>query len=377
MKRLIGNLRPYTHDIYWIISVFILASAFLYGYYSYFTPEKMDFVFRNMDGPAYVVVAKTFYNVNLINKINPFPFLAPTHYAFQFPLYPLFIRMFSFIGYNESMIFVSQLFALLCTIALYFLVKLVHPKANALVVALLSIFYTPRWFIVSHVGSIEPVFIFFITLFLIFFMQKKYFLSALFAGLAQIAKPQGIVFFVGIAVYYGITICITRKKTILKGIREFFPFLLIPLGLIGVFTLYQIQYHDFFIYLSVDKIYHQVQWPPLQILTLKVLYYNTIGIFELWKEGLVFNYILYLIPLAILLQKKFYFFSVVGIVFYLTILLYVHADIARYFIPLLPLIFLGYSDILSEKPIYLTLFLCTPLVFLYALSFINYNIAPL
>lgn len=377
MKRLFENFRPYTHDIYWIISVFILASSVLYGYYSYFTPEKMDFVFRNMDGPAYVVVAKTFYNVNLINNINPFPFLAPTHYAFQFPLYPLFIRLFSFIGYKESMIFVSQLFALLCTIALYFLVKLVNPKANALVVALLSIFYTPRWFIVSHVGSIEPVFIFFITLFLIFFMQKKYLLSALCAGLAQIAKPQGIIFFVGIALYYGITICITRKKTIRKGLSEFVPYLLIPLSLIGIFTLYQIQYNDFFIYLSLDKIYHQVQWPPLQILTLKVLYYNTIGIFELWKEGLVFNYILYLIPLAILLQKKFYFFSIIGIVFYFTILFYVHADIARYFIPLLPLIFLGYSDILSEKPIYLTLFLCTPMVFLYGLSFINYNIAPL
>ena len=377
MKDLGVLVRPYTRDIYWIITVFILASAFLYGYYSYFTPQKMDFIFRNMDGPAYVVVAKTFYNVNLINKINPFPFLAPTHYAFQFPLYPLFIRMFSFIGYKESMIFVSQLFALLFTIALYFLVKLVNPKANALVVALLSIFYTPRWFIVSHVGSIEPVFIFFITLFLIFFMQKKYLLSALCAGIAQLAKPHGIIFFVGIGVYYCITMSITWKKTIRKGIREFFPFLLIPLGLIGVFTLYHIQYHDFFIYLSVDKIYHQVQWPPLQILVLKELYYNTIGIFELWKEALVFNYILYLIPIAILLQKKFYFFSVIGIVFYLTILLYVHADIARYFIPLLPLIFLGYSDILSEKPIYLTLFLCTPMVFLYALSFINYNIAPL
>ena len=127
-------------DIAWIINVFLLASIILYGYYGFFSSGGMEYVYRNWDGPGYVVVAKTLYDVNLINKINPFPFLAATHYSFQFPLYPLTIRLFSFLGYNESMIFVSQLFALLFSIALYVLVKQVNPKANALVVALLSIF---------------------------------------------------------------------------------------------------------------------------------------------------------------------------------------------------------------------------------------------
>lgn len=364
-------------DVSWIINVFLLASIILYGYYGFISPGGMDYVYRNWDGPGYLVVAKTLYNVDLINKINPFPFLAPSHYSYQFPLYPLFIRMFSFIGYNESMIFVSQLFALLFTIALYFLVKTVNPKANALVVALLSIFYTPRWFIVSHVGSAETVFVFFITLFLIFFMRKKYLLSAICASLAQMTKSQGIIFFIGIALYYGVAIGITRKKTLYKGIKEFFPFLLIPISLIGVFTLYFIQYHDFYIYFGIDKLVHVVQWPPLKLLTTKELLNIQIGFFEVWKEGLIYTYILYLIPIMLLFQKKYYFFGLVGMTYYLSVLTLVHGDLSRYFTPLLPFLFLGYSDIVSDKPIYRTLFLCAPMVFLYAVSFINYNLAPL
>ncbi len=370
------ELRTHARDIYWIISTFLLASVALYGYYGFFSPGGMEYVFRNWDGPGYLVVAKTLYNVNLINNINPFPFLAATHYAFQFPGYPLMIRLFSFIGYNESMIFVSQLFALLFSIALYFLVKLVNPKANALMVALLSIFYTPRWFIVSHVGSTEPQMLFFITLFMILFLQKKYLWSGVAMSLAQLTKPQGIVFFVGIAIYYFLQVVIARKVSILRGIKEFAPYLLIPLSLAAVFTVYYFRFGNFFIFMN-NGAFPTMQLPPLKVLVAKEIMNFPLGFWTGWLEFIVYNYILYLLGIVLLFEKKQYFFGIVALIYFLPVLTFVQADMARFILPILPFIYLGYSNILSKKPVYITLFLSLPMVFLFAIGYINYNLAPL
>jgi hypothetical protein len=271
---------------------------------------------------------------------------------------------------------VSQLFALLFSIALYFLVKLVNPKANALMVALLSIFYTPRWFIVSHVGSTEPQMLFFITLFMIFFLQKNYLLSALAMSLAQITKPQGIVFFIGIALYYLTQIVISRKQTILEHVKEFVPYLLIPISLLGIFILYYFKYGNFFIFLG-NEAFPTMQLPPLKVLVAKEIMNFPLGFWTGWLEFVVYNYILYFLGVVLLFEKRQYFFSVIALIYFLPVLTFVQADMARFILPILPFIYLGYSDILSKKPVYMTLFLSLPMVFLFAIGYINYNLAPL
>lgn len=362
-------------DIAWIINIFLLASLLLYGYYCLFTPFGMRYVYRNWDGPGYLIVAKTLYNVDRINNINPFPFLAATHYAFQFPGYPLVIRLFSFIGWNESMIFSSQLFALLFSIALYVLVKEVNPKANAFIVAVLSIFYTPRWFIVSHVGSTEPQMMFFITLFMILFLKKKYLWAGLAMGAAQLTKPQGIVFFVGIGLYYLFQV-VTNKIHIKQGIKEFLPYLSIPIALIAVFTVYYLRFGNFWIFLE-NGAFPTMQFPPLKVLIATSIMGFPLGFWTGWLEFVIYNYILYLGGIVILFEKKLYFFGTVALVYYFSVLTFVQADMARFILPILPFIFLGYSDILSKKSVYLTLFLSLPMVILFTIGYINYNLAPL
>lgn len=369
------NLRSYSKDIFIIINVFLLASIILYGYFMFFSPGGMEYVYRNWDGPGYLVVAKTFYNVDLINKINPFPFLAATHYAFQFPFYPFFIRLFSFIGYDESMIFVSQLFALLFSIALYYLVKITNPRANALLVAILSIFYTPRWFIVSHVGSTEPQFLFFITLFMIFAYKRRYTVSAVFAALAQLSKPQGIIFFIGIALWF-VFVIISRKESLLESLKHFLPYLLIPIALILVFTIYFFQYGNFFIFLQ-NPAFPTMQLPPLKVLVAKDIMGFTLGFWTGWLEFVVYNYILYLAGIVTLFTKKFYFLGLVALVYFIPVLTFVQADMARFILPIMPFIFLGFSDSLSKKPVYITLFLSLPMIFVFTVGYINYNLAPL
>ena len=59
-------------DLIIISAVFAIATEILFGYLS--SVNKMDSVYRNWDGPGYILVAKTLYDPNLINRINPFPF---------------------------------------------------------------------------------------------------------------------------------------------------------------------------------------------------------------------------------------------------------------------------------------------------------------
>lgn len=359
-------------DIIRIINVFLLASVILYGYFGLFTKEGMNTVFRNWDGPGYLIVAKTLYDPALINKINPFPYLAATHFAFQFPGFPLVIRLFSFIGWNESMIFVSQLFALLFSIALYFLIKEVNPKANALVVALLSVFYPARWFIVSHVGSTEPMMLFFITLFMIFVLRKQYLAAGIAMGLAQLTKPQGIVFFAGIALW-----CLYRilcRANIRQVISEFTPFLFIPLALTLVFTVYYFRYGDFFLFLQ-NGAFPTMQLPPLKVLVATSIKGFELGFWTGWLEFVIYNYILYLLGIVLLFEKRLYFFGVVALVYFFPVLTFVQADMARFILPILPFIYVGYAEILSKKPVYTTLFLSLPMVFLFTVGYINYNVA--
>ena len=364
-------------DISIITAVFLCASLFLYGYYAFFTTDGMETVFRNWDGPGYMVVAKSLYDTDIITKVNPFPFLSPSFFAYQFPLYPLFIRLFSWMGYAPSMIFTSNLFAYGFTIALYFLVKTVYPKANALVVALLSLFYMPRWFIVGHVGSSEPLLLFSITMFLLFLVKKKFLLSAVFLSLAQMTKSQGILFFGGVLCAYIYQIPVVRKKTLARGIREFLPFLLVPLTLAVVFAWYKRAFGDFFIYLSINSLNNAMQWPLLKIFTITEISHIPTGFCTGWKESYIFNYFLYLLPIILFFQQKLPVFGIIGLIYYLPTLSLVHGDVSRYSLPLLPLLFLGYSEVLSKKAVYLTLFLCIPMVILFAIGYINYNLAPL
>ncbi|MCR4326306.1 MAG: hypothetical protein NUV52_01470, partial [Candidatus Roizmanbacteria bacterium] len=187
MKKRTGTM---LRDFLIIAAIFVISTLILYASHWLFTPFKLQLIYQNWDGPSYVVIAKSFYNPELIDKANTLR-LPATHFAAHFPLYPLFIFLFSFMGYFRAMIFVSLVFALLFLYVLYILIKELYPKLNPLLVVLPFIVITPRWFTVYHVGSSEPVFLFFIALALLYMVRKKWWLSAVFAALAQLTRSQG------------------------------------------------------------------------------------------------------------------------------------------------------------------------------------------
>jgi len=86
--------------------------------------SSFEYIYKNYDGPLYIVVAKTFYNPDLIDKLYLEIKTSPYYFAAHLPLYPLAIRIFSFIfSFLQSMILSNLLFTILMSFYFYFLTK--------------------------------------------------------------------------------------------------------------------------------------------------------------------------------------------------------------------------------------------------------------
>ncbi|MFZ2199855.1 MAG: hypothetical protein WAV40_03650, partial [Microgenomates group bacterium] len=190
-------------DWLWLIFAFILSSSIFFGYYLATKATKMEIVYKNWDGPSYVLAAMSMYNPTLAytnnfihsGDITPDWSWLPAH----FPLYTLAIKALSPLGYFQAMLLVSISFTLLSYLALYELLVTLRVTKHPLALTLPFIFLSPRWFIVSHTGSSESMFLFFILVFLIYLFKKDHWKAAIFIALAQFTRPQAAFFGMGLA----------------------------------------------------------------------------------------------------------------------------------------------------------------------------------
>ena len=74
-----------------------------------------------------------------------------------------------------------------------------------------------------------------------------------------------------------------------------------------------------------------MQWPPLKVLVAKEIMGFPLGFWTGWLEFIVYTYILYLLGIVLLFEKSS-IFSVVALIYFLPVLTFVQADMAR-FIP--------------------------------------------
>lgn len=111
------------------------------------------------------------------------------------PLYPLFIKIISFLGINPILggIIISNIFFILAMLVLYKLVIQKWGKKIALVTIIsISIFPTTYFFSVAYP---ESLFVFLFALSFYFAGKNKFFLSALAGGFASITRPFGLIIF--------------------------------------------------------------------------------------------------------------------------------------------------------------------------------------
>ena len=331
--------------------------------------DGMATIVANYDGPLYIVAAKTLYNKGLIESNYQFP-LPTEYYAAHFPLFPILIRIVASVtNYSYAMLAVTLMSSIL---AIYFFHKLISKfvkKKDAMFLTLLFAVFPARWLIVRSVGSADPLFVASILASLYFFRKKKYWQSGIWGMLATFTKSPGILLFGGYVLYYVIE-SIRKKKFNLK-IKKYLPVLLIPTALIIVFIFYKITMGDFWAYFhSGDNIH--LGFPPFQIFN-----YSASWVGTFWLEEIISIYAVGALGIYKLFQKKEYTLASFASVFFFMILFVSHRDLLRYFLPVVPLLFVAFSDFLAQKEVKIVAAVIIIPIYLFSLAFISQNVMPI
>lgn len=334
----------------------------------------MATIVANYDGPLYLVVAKTLYNLHQIAQNYQFP-LPLEYYAAHFPLFPILIRTFSSIfGYPYSMLFTTVISSFL---AIFFFNKLIRkyvkPK-DALWLTFLFAIFPGRWLVVRSVGSAEPLFIASIIASIFYFTEKKYLWAAVWGVVAQLTKSPAILLFVA---YFG-SITIPQLSRLITGKFKSinlkpFPLLLIPISLLGIFFFFGSRetFGDFYAYFhSGDNIH--LLFPPFQIFN-----YSAPWVGTFWLEEVIFIYLFGAVTLLTLIKKKYTEIAWFVGIFFATLIFVSHRDLLRYALPIVPFVFVAFHDLLIKKEIrYIFVFLIIP-TYLFSLAFISQNVMPI
>ena len=338
-------------------------------------------IYRNFDGLEYVVIAKSFYDPQIISSIPQN--LPASYFASHFPGYSIFIALFATIlGFLKSMLFVSILSTILAAGAFYFLVKDFKLTSQPLFLTLVFLILPARWLIVHSVGSSEPLFIFFVIT-TIFFVLKfeqagKFFyitLAGIFGLLAQLTRPPGILLFIALILYvhwklYLQTKVISFQKAWLDHLK-YFPLILIPVGLFGIFYLFGLTYGDFWAYFhSGDNIH--LTFPPFQVFNKDQFWVGSI-----WLEDIVYIIFLGFLGGITLWRKKLYPLAFFVLTYMGASTLITHRDISRYLLPIAPFVIIAFEKILTSKEFKLILPIIALAIYLYAQNFILQNTAPI
>lgn len=340
-------------------------------------PGGMATIVANYDGPLYLVVAKTFYNVNLIKENYQFP-LPVEYFAAHFPLFPLLIRIVSYVlGYPYAMLIVTIISSFL---ALYFFNKLIKEYVNekdALFLTFVFSVFPARWLTIRSVGSADPLFLASVIASLYYFNRKKYLLAGVWGAVAQLTKSPGILLFVS----YLIMVLFPHIKSILSPsvtwwiknleLEKIYPILLIPLSLLFVFTIYKFTYGNFLSYFKSGDNIH-LFFPPFQVFNYTLPWVGTF-----WQEEIIFVYLFGILGVLTLFRERRYNLAIFTLVFWITTLFISHRDLIRYSLPIVPTLFVAFSDFMVKREFKITVvFLILP-IYLFSLAFISQNVMPI
>lgn len=326
--------------------------------------SSMNYVYRNHDGPLYIIVAKFFYNPEAIRRVVELP-LPAEYFAAHLPGYPFFIRLLGpAFGYMKAMISVNLIFSVLLGLFFYYLLKKFKLSKNPLLLTMVFMFL-PRFYVVRSVGAPESLFILLILLSLFFFEKEKFLWAGIFGGLSVMTKTPGVLLFGAYSLVFLERLIKTKKFEW----RAYFSMLLIPAGLLTVFLIYWRQYGDFFAYFNSGDNFHLVT--PYAV-------FNSLSkwIRSAWLEDIVFYFFIYALSLFYLRDSKyrsFYFFT---LIFFVATLFIQHRDIARYSLPLWPLSCIAFEKFFTSKKFGYALIVLLPGIYLYALNFILSNVMP-
>ncbi len=333
-------------------------------------------IYRQYDGPLYIVPAKTFYDPAKIEQLKLETGLSTKYYAAHLPLYPVLIRLMSLIPignlkYLKSMIGINLLSTIGLVLFFYYLLKKFNLTKNPLMLASVLLFL-PRFLVVRSAGAPESLFMLLILLSLFFFEKEKFWLAGLFGGLATMTKTPGILLFPAYMFVLFESFVIPVKTGIQSKMFNFkwLYLLLIPLGLLVVFGIYAVQYKDFFAYFHSGDNIHLVF--PFSVFNFQKPWVGTA-----WLEEIIFYYFMYGLAIINLKDSKYRSFFYFGLVFFTATLFVEHRDISRYSLPLWPLALIAFEKFFTSKKFLIIFVILLPAIFLYAWNLLLYNVMPI
>ncbi len=325
---------------------------------------NMLYLYRHYDGPLYIIVAKTLYQFlpnNFITQNLPLP---ANYFAAHLPLYPLLIRVFSFLGYLKSMLLVNVAATVLLTLFFFFFLKHFQLTKKPFLLSCVFLFL-PRFLVLRAVGAPESLFLLFIFLSLYFFEKENFYLAGLWGALATATKLPGILLFPAFLLVFLERFILTKKIN-----WHWWGIILILVGLGGVFGFYYFQYHDFLAYFHTGYV---VPMPyPFAAFNHLERWVGTA-----WLEDIIFYFCLYLLTVINLSNCRYRSFYYFALIFFTATIFIQHRDIARYSLPLWPLACVAFEKQLTTKKFLLAFGLLLPAIYFYAWNFATYNVMPI
>lgn len=354
---LLLGLTLLTTLLFWSIFYFNLPRAL--G----FPNVSMQTIFANYDGQNYLIISKCGYSKSCIAARFSQP-LPLEYFPAHFPGYPLLISLFSlFFSAPWAMLIVTLVGSLLLTYCFYLLAKDLIDSKTAFWLSLILLFFPGRLFVLRQIGAPESWFIFACLASIFYFRKKRFVVSALLAVLAQTFKSPGILLFLAYGIYF-----LLNKK----DLKNYFCYLLVPVSLFLIFSLYYLQTGDFMAYFHSGDNIHLSLFPYGVFLSFR----SWIG--TIWLEDIIYLLVFAFFGLNFLYQRfkrePLFLFPAV----YLFFVIFVsHRDISRYLSPISPLLLLGFSGLTKLPRFKLILILLIPAIILYAVNFVIGNAAPI
>jgi hypothetical protein len=323
-------------------------------------------ILKNWDGPSYVMVAKTLYNMEEIGKLLFSP-LPHEYFTSHFPLFPLLIRGLTFfLDYFKSGLLINLVFGYLLNLLFYKIIKKYTQKP--LFLTFVFTIFPARFWVVRNIIAPENIMLFLILLSFYLWDKKKYFLSSFLGFLGVLTKIQALFLF---PAYLGEIIekKFVKKEKMTKSCMWIF---LIPLAFMLLSFFYHWKVGNFFIFLKAEgqnKLSFSFPFSQFN-------YQNTWGGTG-WLEDVVLYFVamfLLTISLAKNRNRSWFYFSL----FYTIFLVFIpQRDITRFTYPLLPFFLIQFEKFLTSKTFKIAFFLSLPALYFYTINFILVNQAPI
>ena len=363
------NLRTAFYIIAVVIgSVFLLYLPFLTKTLPYLGFSKgggMNVIYQNYDGLYYVVPAMSGYIPKAIESLRLEFVLPLEYYAAHLPLYPFFIALLAPIvgSFLVSMVGVNLIFSVGLALLFYYFVKHFHLTKHPFFLTVILLFL-PRFFIIRSVGAPEPLFIFLVLGSLFFFEKKQYLFAGILGALSVMTKTPGILLFGA----YGLVFIERMIKG--KSFNIKWAWIgLIPLGLLAVFGLYQLQYNDFFAYFHTGGVVPMLY--PFSVFNAAGRWVQTV-----WLEEILLYFFLYLTAIITLKDSKYRSLFYFPLLFFIAGIFVQHRDLSRYLLPIWPFAVIAFEQTFTSRKFRYAFYLLLPAIYLYAWNFLLGNIIP-